>query len=70
MISKCPQFYLCLLALLISGLFFGLVAVFIMRLQIGSSKWAANSGLSDWKLGGIAVIICSLVGFFVPEVLG
>ncbi|MDA7775510.1 chloride channel protein [Alphaproteobacteria bacterium] len=56
--------------LLISGLFFGLVAVFIMRLQIGSSKWAANSGLSDWKLGGIAVIICSLVGFFVPEVLG
>ena len=56
--------------LLISGLFFGLIAVLIMRLQIGSSKWAASSGFSDWKLGAIAVAICSLVGFFVPEVLG
>jgi CIC family chloride channel protein len=56
--------------LLISGLFFGLIAVLIMRLQIGSSKWAASSGFSDWKLGAIAVAICSLTGFFVPEVLG
>lgn len=56
--------------LLVSGLFFGLIAVLIIRLQIGSSKWAASSGLSDWKLGSIAVGICSLIGFFVPEVLG
>lgn len=56
--------------LIISGLFFGVIAVFIIRFQIRVSKWANSSGLSDWKLGGIAVIICSIIGFFVPEALG
>jgi chloride channel protein, CIC family len=56
--------------LLISGLLFGTVAVSIMRLQIGTSKWAASSGLADWQLGGLAVGVCASVGFLVPEVLG
>ena len=56
--------------LIISGLFFGIIAVFIIRFQIRVSKWAGSSGLPDWKLGGIAVIICSIIGFFVPEALG
>jgi len=56
--------------LLLAGLFFGLIAVIIIRAQIGVSGWAAKSGLSDWMLGGIAVSVCSIVGFFVPESLG
>ena len=56
--------------LLVSGLFFGIVAVIVIRLQINVSKWVGRSGLTDWQLGGIAVAICSCVGFFVPEALG
>ena len=56
--------------LLISGLVFGAVAILIMRCQIFTSKWSTGSGLADWKLGGLAIAICSVVGFFVPEVLG
>ena len=56
--------------LIISGLFFGVIAVSIIRFQIRISRWAGSSGLPDWKLGGIAVIVCSIIGFFVPEALG
>ncbi len=56
--------------LLISGMFFGIVSVIVIRLQINVSKWVGGSGLTDWQLGGIAVVICACVGFFVPEALG
>ena len=56
--------------ILVSGLFFGTVAVLITRLQIGLSLKAGKSGLADWQLGLIAVLICALIGLFVPEALG
>ena len=56
--------------LLISGLFFGMVSVLIIRLQINVSRWAGLSGFKDWQLGSIAVAICAIIGFFVPEALG
>ena len=56
--------------LLISGLFFGIISVLIIRLQIKVSTWAVRSGLKDWELGGVAVVICAFLGFLVPEALG
>ena len=56
--------------ILVSGLFFGMVAVLITRLQIGLSRKAGKSGLADWQLGLMAVVICAFIGLFVPEALG
>lgn len=57
-------------ALLISGMFFALIAIIYMELLFFSGKMASSSRLSPLKLGLIAAFVCGSIGIFVPETLG
>ena len=55
---------------LISGPFFGIVSIVFMRSIIYFSKIPARLGLPDLVILGIAVLSLSIIGTYVPEVMG
>ena len=57
-------------ALLVSGVFFGLIAILFMKLLFASGKFAAGTRLKPLQLGLTAAAICGVVAMFVPEVMG
>jgi CIC family chloride channel protein len=57
-------------ALLVSGLFFGVVAICFMKMLFAMNRLAASSGLSSFALGMVAALLIGCAGMLVPEIMG